>query len=110
MSLDVAQEAVIAKGANGIVAQLGCLDVVNTAYFNTSTAIDETTAQERALRMRVTLTGAFVVGRECARISRPAMRPSRRSPLGLRGGSAHSGLARAFTAWRCRWPTPCDWF
>lgn len=77
VALDVARETAIAKCADDIVTRLGRLDIaVNMTYFYTGTAMDKMTAEDWELGMRVTLTGAFVVGRECARIMKAQGRGS----------------------------------
>lgn len=77
VALNVADEAAISKCADDIVARRGRLDVaVNMAYFYTGTAMDRMAAHDWELGMHVTLTGAFVVGRECARIMKSQGRGS----------------------------------
>jgi len=67
--LDAGDEAGILKCAESILAKRDRIDVVvNMAYYYTKTPADRITVREWEAGMRVTLTGAFIVGRESARI------------------------------------------
>jgi NAD(P)-dependent dehydrogenase (short-subunit alcohol dehydrogenase family) len=66
---DAGDEAAIVGAADEIVSRRGRLDVlVSMAYFYTKTSMEEMTTLEWEKGMRVTLTGAFIVGREGGRI------------------------------------------
>jgi NAD(P)-dependent dehydrogenase (short-subunit alcohol dehydrogenase family) len=69
MTLDAGDEAAIVRAADDIVVRRGRIDVVvGMAYFYTKTAMEQMTTSEWERGMRVTLTGAFVLGREAGRI------------------------------------------
>jgi NAD(P)-dependent dehydrogenase (short-subunit alcohol dehydrogenase family) len=73
MTLDAGDEAAIVRAADDIVARRGRIDVlVSMAYFYTKTPMEQMTTREWEQGMRVTLTGAFIVGREGARVMKPA--------------------------------------
>lgn len=66
---DAGDEASIVKATDDIIARRGKLDVlVNMAYFYTKTAMEKMTTVEWEKGMRVTLTGAFLLGREAGRV------------------------------------------
>lgn len=68
LPLDVADERAIAAAADAIIAKHGRLDsTVVMVWAYTRSTIDTITADEWERGMRVTLTGAFLVGRESAR-------------------------------------------
>jgi NAD(P)-dependent dehydrogenase (short-subunit alcohol dehydrogenase family) len=69
IALDVGDEAAIVELANEIVGRRGSLDVmVNMAYFYTMTEMDKMTTGEWERGLHVTLTGAFILGREAGRV------------------------------------------
>jgi len=77
LPFDAGDEAAIVRCADAAASSRGRLDVVvNMAYFYTKTPIDRMTTAEWEKGMHVTLTGAFLIGREAARIMRPQQRGS----------------------------------
>ena len=73
MLCDAGDEQAIVRAADDIVARHGRIDVaVGMAYFYTKTAMEEMTARQWEQGMRVTLTGAFVLGREAGRVMKAA--------------------------------------
>jgi NAD(P)-dependent dehydrogenase (short-subunit alcohol dehydrogenase family) len=73
MICDVGKEADVIAAVDGIVSRRGRIDViVSMAYFYTKTPMEQMTAEQWEKGMRVTLTGAFVVGREGARVMKKA--------------------------------------
>ena len=68
-ALDVADEAAIVELTDKIVSRRGCVDVlVNMTYFYTMTEMDRMTTHEWERGLHVTLTGAFILGREGGRV------------------------------------------
>lgn len=71
VQLDAGDESAIVRCADDIVARRGEIAIaVNMAYFYTKTLMERMTTREWEQGMRVTLTGAFLVGREAARVMR----------------------------------------
>src|SRR5687768_8701615 len=69
MSVDAGDERSIADAAQSISTKHGRLDVaVNMSTFSTGKAMDEMSADDFAAGLKVTLTGAFLVAREAAKI------------------------------------------
>lgn len=67
--LDAGDEAAIVRAADHIVDRRGRIDVlVSMAYYYTKTSMEQMTTSEWERGMRVTLTGAFIVGREGGRV------------------------------------------
>ena len=77
MSLDIADEVAIRDAADAIARRHGRLDIcVNTAWHYTGKSMEELTVTDIERGLRVSLTGAFLVGREAGRIMRPQRRGS----------------------------------
>lgn len=75
--IDVSKEADIVRTADAVFAARNRLDVVvNLAWFYTKTPMEQMTTTEWEKGMSVTLTGAFLIGREAARLMRPHRRGS----------------------------------
>ena len=73
MMLDAGDEAAIVRATNEIVERRGRIDVlVSMAYFYTKTSMEQMTTSEWERGMRVTLTGAFILGREAGRVMKAA--------------------------------------
>ncbi len=68
-TLDVADESAIVRLTDDLVERRGRIHIlVNMAYFYTMTDMDKMTTHEWEEGLRVTLTGAFVLGREGGRV------------------------------------------
>lgn len=76
-ALDIADEAAVAALVDQIVRQRGHLDVaVNATAFSTGKPMEEMTLSDWQSGTRVTLGGAFVLGREAGRVMVPQGRGS----------------------------------
>ena len=72
IELDIVDEAAVRDAMDGLAKQHGHLDVVvNTTAFSTGKPMHEMTLDEWQAGLRVTLGGAFVLGREAGRVMRP---------------------------------------
>lgn len=70
--LDIGNEEGVHSQAEEIIGRHGRIDImVNLTYFSTGRSLMEMTAAEFDAGLRVTLTGAFVVSREAARVMIP---------------------------------------
>jgi NAD(P)-dependent dehydrogenase (short-subunit alcohol dehydrogenase family) len=78
VTLDIADERAVAEALAQLLDRHGRIDVlVNMAFFYTKTPWDQITTQQWEQGMRVTLTGAFLISRQCA----AAMKKQRRGSI-----------------------------
>jgi NAD(P)-dependent dehydrogenase (short-subunit alcohol dehydrogenase family) len=72
MSLDAGDERAIAAAVEDIARKHGRLDIaVNMATFSTGKQMDEMSADDFAAGLKTTLTGAFLIAREAAKLMVP---------------------------------------
>ncbi len=77
MTLDIGDESAVGVRTDELVSRHGRIDVlVNMAFFYTKTPWEQMSTEQWEKGMRVTLTGAFLIGRECARVMKAQKRGS----------------------------------
>lgn len=76
-ALDVGSESAVAGAIQELAGKHARIDIlVNMAFFYSGAPWEQITTEQWEKGMRVTLTGAFLIGRECAKVMKAARRGS----------------------------------